>query len=120
MLYVLYLRAFPNTNHKHFCMFSLKNFIDLTFTFKCITNVELIFMCKCEVGIQLLSSTCGYTVVLAPYVEKTNLSLLNVLAPLPRLYGIVAYIHRIYLLDCGLYPLRHYHALLITMLHNKL
>ena len=84
MLWVLHLRAFPNTNHKNYCMFSPKNFIDLTFTFKFITNAELFFTCKCEVGIQLLSSACGYTVVLAPFVEKTNLSLLNGLGTLVK------------------------------------
>ena len=98
-------------------MFSPKNFIDLTFTFKFITNVELIFTCKGEVGIQLLSSACGYTVVLAPFVEKTNLSLLNVLAPLSRLNGTVAYIFKdsfIGLWSLSLTSLPHsldYHAL---------
>ena len=122
MLWVLHLRAFPNTNHKNYCMFSPKNFIDLTFSFKFITNAELFFTCKCEVGIQLLSSTCGYTVVLAPFVEKTNLSLLNGLGALVKTqWNRCIYVYtRIYLLDCCLYILHHYHTLLITALCNKL
>ena len=83
MLWVLHLTAFTNTNYKNYCVFS-ENFIDITFTFKFITNVELFFTFKCKVGIQLLSFACGYIVVLVPFVEKTNLSLLNGLGTLVK------------------------------------
>ena len=52
-------------------MFSCNNFIILTLIFWSLIHFELIFVQWYEVGVQLYSFACGYTVVPAPFVEKT-------------------------------------------------
>ena len=77
------------------------SFIVLDLIFKSMIHFELIFIWR-EVGVQLHSFACGYSIVPVPFVEKTILSSTDVLALFVKInaksyFWILSSVPRIYM-----------------------